>query len=67
MPPSTPYDIPERAAELIAELARDHRLHVALVPVGWTDDQCKRLSRSISRVLEAGEPGLRTIEDALHG
>ena len=31
------------------------------------NDQGKRLARCINRVLETGEPGLKTIEDVLHG
>lgn len=43
------------------------RVRAFVVPPDWTDDQVERLTRSINSVLEAGEAGLRTIEDALRG
>ena len=43
------------------------RVSASIIPETWSDDQAKRLSRCVNRVLEAGEAGLKTIEDALHG
>lgn len=43
------------------------RVFAFVVPRAWSDDLAKRLTRCINRALEAGEAGVRTIEDALYG
>ena len=63
-----PEEWARRAKPLLAELAKLRpRIHVSIIPRRFTDDQAKRLTRCVDKVLEAGEPGLRTIEDALNG
>lgn len=59
----------QRITDAMVELRRvaKGRIAAAVIPASWTDDQGKRLARCINRVLEAGESGLRTIEDVLHG
>jgi hypothetical protein len=43
------------------------RVFAVVIPSTWSDDQAKRLTRCIDRVMEADEAGLRTIEAVLFG
>jgi phenolic acid decarboxylase len=56
----------ERMGELIAKLSHvaGRRIHVAIIPARWSDDQAKRLTRLVNFVLEGDGARLYGMECA---